>query len=96
MFFDDDDELDLYKDDEDSREYKDNYSEKPNSQMVGSAINIAKDFIDDTTKEVVNAKIREIVDDMASNIDTPKLGKSLLIGSIAGVLITIALYKILK
>ncbi len=98
MFFDDDD-LDLYKDDEDDRENNDyGSSEKYNSKsnMVGSVVGVAKEFIDDSTREIVNEKIREVVDDMASSVDAPKLGKSLLLGSVAGVIITIALYKIFK
>ncbi len=102
MFFDDDDELDLYKDDynddnSNNRGYNDYSSnERSNSHIAGSVIGVAKEFIDESTKDIVNEKIRDVVEDMASSIDSPKLGKSLVIGSVAGILITIALYKILK
>ncbi len=100
-FYNDDDEIDereykkKYRDDKDDYTFGD-YSNTHNSQLVGSVIGVAKEFIDETTKEVVNNKIREVVDDMVGSIDTKKLGKSLIVGSVAGVLLTIALYKIFK
>lgn len=109
MFVDDDD---FYNDDDDydnensnkSRNSKnedyddyDSYSfSNANSQMLGSVIGVAKEFIDDSTKELVNNKIKEVVSDISDSIDTHKLGKSLVFGAAIGVVVTIALYKILK
>ncbi len=64
--------------------------------MSGSVIGLAKEFIDDSTRELVNGKIKEAFSDMVDSIDAPKLGKSIVLGSVVGAIVAIALYKILK
>ena len=71
--------------------YNDINEDKP-KEIIETAINFAKEMIDEPTKDAINEKIKNIIE----NIDTKSITKALLIGGAIGLSAVVIVYKIVN